>query len=159
MHDGGIESHQWLLLHVQVHGSIRLDLTVRMVAKKPAGVALKLNLENPLHTSGKAHKWRIHITDDKTNRQSSACMSLSTTYFTVPLVAVRLNYKSVTKSCVLTDHSPLFISDEQFLSLIFPKCNLDICTVLFLSALDSILFIYKYLVTCDLLRVTKHHCC
>ena len=54
-------------------------------------------------------------------------MSLCASHFAVPLVAVRLNYKSITKSCVFTDHFiqnilhfktikiPLFILDEQFL--------------------------------------------
>ena len=31
-------------------------------------------------------------------------MSLCASYIAAPLVAVRLNYKSVTKSCVVTDH-------------------------------------------------------
>ena len=39
------------------------------------------------------------------------------------------------------------------------KCNLDICIVIFLSALESTIFTYKCLVTCDLLRVTESHCC
>ena len=43
-------------------------------------------------------------TDDITNRCDSFYMSLCATYFVAPLVAVRLNYKSVTKSCVFTDH-------------------------------------------------------
>ena len=60
------------------------------------------------------------------------------------LVAVRLNYKSVTKSYVYTDHfnqviftNALFISDELFLCLTFPKHSLSFCIVKFLKALDS----------------------
>ena len=45
----------------------------------------------------------------------------------------------------------LFISDKLFLFLIFPKYNLSICIVHILKALDSTIFVYKYLVTCDLL--------
>ena len=82
-------------------------------------------------------------TDDKPNRRSSSYTSLFAIYFEVPLVAVRLNYKSVIESCVFTDHSiqniihfriiiiALFISDEQFLCSAFSKYSLDICTMLF----------------------------
>ena len=71
-------------------------------------------------------------TDDKTNRQSSTYMSLSASYFTASLVAMRLNYKTVTNSCVFIDHFIpnilhfktiqilLFISDELFLVLNIP---------------------------------------
>ena len=64
-------------------------------------------------------------------------------WFGAPLVAVRLNYKFVTKSYVFTDHFNqsnfhfvtiqmfLFISDILFLCLIFPKYNLSICIVHF----------------------------
>ena len=44
------------------------------------------------------------ITDGKTDRCGSCYMSLCAICFAVPLVAVRLNYKFVTKSCVFTDH-------------------------------------------------------
>ena len=76
-------------------------------------------------------------------------MSLCASYFAVPLVAVRLNYKSVTESCVFHDHFNqsnfhfydntmlLFILDELFLCLTFLKYNLSICIVQFLKALDS----------------------
>ena len=47
---------------------------------------------------------RLKTTDDKTNRWSSAYMSLYASYFAAPLVAVRLNYKTVTNSCVFTGH-------------------------------------------------------
>ena len=43
-------------------------------------------------------------TDDKTNRWSSAYLSLCASYFAAPLVAVRLNYRTVTNSCVFTGH-------------------------------------------------------
>ena len=98
-------------------------------------------------------------------------MSLSASYFAAPLVAVGLNYRTVTNSCVFTGHFIqnilhfgtmqilLFISDKLFLCLTFPKCNLNICIVIFLSALDSTILTYKCLVTCDLLRVTESHCC
>ena len=98
-------------------------------------------------------------------------MSLSASYFAAPLVVVRLNYKTVTGSCVFTGHFIqifytfltiqilLFISDELFLCLTSPKCNVNICIVIFLSALDSTIFTYKCLVTCDLLGVTESHCC
>ena len=43
-------------------------------------------------------------TDDKTNRQSSAFMNLSASYFAVFLVAVRFNCKSVTEPCLFTNH-------------------------------------------------------
>ena len=98
-------------------------------------------------------------------------MSLSASYFAAPLVAVRLNYRTVTNSCAFTGHFIqnilhfgtiqilLFISDELFLCIIFPKCNLDIYVVIFLSAPDSTISTYKCLVTCDLLRVTESHCC
>ena len=43
-------------------------------------------------------------TDGKTDRCGSCYMSLCAICFAVPLVAVRLNYKFVTKSCVFTDH-------------------------------------------------------
>ena len=43
-------------------------------------------------------------TDGITNRCSSFYMSLCASCFAVPLVAVRLNYKFVTKSYVFTDH-------------------------------------------------------
>ena len=98
-------------------------------------------------------------------------MSLFASYFAVPLVAVRLNYTTVTNSCVFTDHFIqnishfaaiqilLFFPDELFLCLTFPKCNLDIYLVILLSALDSTIFICKCLVTCDLLRVTESHSC
>ena len=43
-------------------------------------------------------------TDGKTDRCSSCYMSLCAICFAAPLVAVRLNYKFVTKSCVFTDH-------------------------------------------------------
>ena len=43
--------------------------------------------------------------------------------------------------------------------LAFPKYNLSIYIVHSLKALDSTAFVYKYLVTCDLLRVTEYHCC
>ena len=110
-------------------------------------------------------------TDDKTNRWSSSHMSLSASYFAAPLAAVRLNYRTVTNSYVFTGHFIqnilhfgttqilLFIPDELFISLTFPKCNLDICIVIFLSVLDSTIFTYKCLVTCDLLRVTESDCC
>ena len=115
-------------------------------------------------------KW---TTDDrsKPNKWSSSYTSLFAIYFAVPLVAVRLNYKSVIESCVFTDHSiqniihfriiiiALFISDEQFLCSAFSKYRLDICTMLFLSALHSTMFLYKCLVTGDLLRVTESHSC
>ena len=52
----------------------------------------------------------------------------------------------------------LFISDKLFLCLTFPKFNLSICIVHFLKALDSTIFVYKCLMTCDLLRSTEHHC-
>ena len=117
------------------------------------------------------HTFRTHTTDNKTNRWSSAYMSLSASYFAAPLVAVRLNYRTVTNSCVFTGHFIqnilhfgtiqilLFISDELFLCITFPKCNLDIYVVIFLSALDSTISTCKCLVTCDLLRVTESHCC
>ena len=72
-------------------------------------------------------------------------MSLSSSY------SATQNYKSVTTSCVFTDHFIqnilhfgitqilLFISEESFLCLASPKCNFVICTVQFLSALDSII--------------------
>ena len=44
------------------------------------------------------------VTDDKTNRWSSAYMSLYASYFAVLLVAVRFNYRTVTNSCVFTGH-------------------------------------------------------
>ena len=47
---------------------------------------------------------KTSTTDGITNRCSSFYMSLSAICFTAPLVAVRLNYKFVTKSCVFTDH-------------------------------------------------------
>ena len=112
-----------------------------------------------------------NTTDDKTNRWSSAYMSLSASYFAVPLVAVRLNYRTVTNSCVFTGHFIqnilhfgtiqilLFISDELFLCITFPKCNFYIYVVIFLSTLDSTISTYKCLVTCELLRVTESHCC
>ena len=53
----------------------------------------------------------------------------------------------------------LFISDILFLCLTFPKYNLSICIVYFKKVLDSTISVYKCLVTCDLLRVTEHHCC
>ena len=43
-------------------------------------------------------------TDGKTDRCGSCYMSLCAICFAAPLVAVRLNYKFVTKSCVFTDH-------------------------------------------------------
>ena len=107
----------------------------------------------------------------KTNRQSSTYMSLSASYFAVPLMAVRLNYKSVTEPYVFIDHliqnilhfrtikKLLFMADELFLCLTFPNYTLGIFTIQFLSAPDSTTFIYKCLVTCDLLKVTEHHCC
>ena len=42
-------------------------------------------------------------TDDITNRYSSYYMSLCASCTAAPLVAVRLNYKFVTKSCVFAD--------------------------------------------------------
>ena len=45
-----------------------------------------------------------HTTDGKTDRCGSYYMSLCAICFAAPLVAVRLNYKFVTKSCVFTDH-------------------------------------------------------
>ena len=83
------------------------------------------------------------ITDGITNRCGSFYMSLCASCFAAPLVAVRLNYKFVTKSYVFTDHFNqsnfhfvtiqmfLFISDILFLCLIFPKYNLSICIVHF----------------------------
>ena len=48
---------------------------------------------------------RVHYgTDGKTDRCGSCYMSLCAICFAAPLVAVRLNYKFVTKSCVFTDH-------------------------------------------------------
>ena len=70
-------------------------------------------------------------------------MSLCASCFAVPLVAVRLNYKFITKSYIFTDHfnqsnfnfcdytNGFFISDISFLCLIFPKYNLSICIVHF----------------------------
>ena len=84
---------------------------------------------------------------------------------------MRLNYKFVTKSCVFTDNLNqnnfhfsdnkmlLFISDKLFLCLTFPKYNLSISIVQFLKVLDSTVFVHRCLVTCNLLRVTEHHCC
>ena len=46
----------------------------------------------------------ITITDSITNRCGSFYMSLCASCFAAPLVAVTLNYKFVTKSCVFTDH-------------------------------------------------------
>ena len=43
-------------------------------------------------------------TKSVTNRCSSFYMSLCASCFAALLVAVRLNYKFVTKSCVFTDH-------------------------------------------------------
>ena len=43
-------------------------------------------------------------TDGITDRCSSYYMSLCASCFAAPLVAVRLNYKFVTKSCVFTEH-------------------------------------------------------
>ena len=75
-------------------------------------------------------------------------MSLCASYFAVPLVAVRLNYKSVTKLCVFHDHFNqsnfhfcdntmiLFVSDELFSCVTFPKYTLRISIVQFLKALD-----------------------
>ena len=48
--------------------------------------------------------WMPWITDGITNRCGSFYMSLCASCFAAPLVAVRLNYKFVTKSCVFTDH-------------------------------------------------------
>ena len=113
----------------------------------------------------------IVITDGITNRCGSFYMGLCASCFAAPLVAVRLNYKFVTKSYVFTDHFNqsnfhfvtiqmfLFISDILFLCLIFPKYNLSICIVHFWKVPDSTIFVYKCLVICDLLRVTEHHCC
>ena len=47
---------------------------------------------------------RSEVTDGKTDRCGSCYMSLCAICFAAPLVAVRLNYKFVTKSCVFTDH-------------------------------------------------------
>ena len=70
-------------------------------------------------------------------------MSLCASYFAVPLVAVRLNYKSVTKLCVFHDHFNqsnfhfcdntmiLFISDELFSCVTFPKYTLCISCAIF----------------------------
>ena len=54
---------------------------------------------NPVQTHGDTHG-----TDGKTDRCGSCYMSLCAICFAAPLVAVRLNYKFVTKSCVFTDH-------------------------------------------------------
>ena len=79
------------------------------------------------------------------------CLSAILQY---PLV-VRLNYKLVTKSCEITDHFiqntfdlrtiHIHISDESFLCLTFLKWNLGLCTVQFISALDSTIWLWKYL--------------
>ena len=57
-------------------------------------------------TSHNVCGWRElkYITDGKTDRCGSCYMSLCAICFAAPLVAVRLNYKFVTKSCVFTDH-------------------------------------------------------
>ena len=47
---------------------------------------------------------KANTTDGKTDRCGSCYMSLCAICFAAPLVAVRLNYKFVTKSCVFTDH-------------------------------------------------------
>ena len=80
-------------------------------------------------------------TDGITNRCGSFYMSLCASCFAAPLVAVRLNYKFVTKSCVFTLSKVIFIfvtiemvlliSDISFLCLTFPKYNLSICIVYF----------------------------
>ena len=47
---------------------------------------------------------RNHTTDGITNRCGSFYMSLCASCFAAPLVAVRVNYKFVTKPYVFTDH-------------------------------------------------------
>ena len=59
---------------------------------------------NPKSKSKQEVNLTVTATDDKTNRCSSVYMRLCASYFAAPLVAVKLNYKSVTKSCVFTDH-------------------------------------------------------
>ena len=51
-----------------------------------------------------AMKKQSSITDGKTDRCGSCYMSLCAICFAAPLVAMRLNYKFATKSCVFTDH-------------------------------------------------------
>ena len=55
-------------------------------------------------------------------------------YFVVTLVAVKPNYKSETKSCIL-------------------------CSLHFSKVSGITYFVYKNIVICDLLRVTEHYCC
>ena len=76
---------------------------------------------------------------------AAACyMSLCAICFAAPLVAVRLNYKFVTKSCVFTDHfnqsnfhfcdntnGLIYFKPILFLCLKFPKYNFSICIVHF----------------------------
>ena len=108
------------------------------------------------------------ITDDITDKYIAVPMSLCS--YAAPLAAVRLNYKSITKLCVFHGHFNqnnvpfcdntmlLFISDELLLYLIFVKYNPSTSIAQFLKALDRTIFVYKFLVTCDLLRVTEYHC-
>ena len=57
------------------------------------------------HKYVEKRKKRLYVvTDSKTDRCGSCYMSLCAICFAAPLVAVRLNYKFVTKSCVLSDH-------------------------------------------------------
>ena len=89
-------------------------------------------------------QWKhLQKTPNITNRCSSVYMSQCVSYFAVPLVAVRLNYKSVTKSLYLliisikvififSDNiNALFLSDELFIYLTFPEYSLSIFIVLF----------------------------
>ena len=84
------------------------------------------------------------------------CVCTCTSYFAAPLVAVRLNYKSVTKLCVFHDHCNqnsvrfcgntvlLFISDGLFLYLTFAKyCHVLSSKLVFPSWLGGILLIGK----------------
>ena len=111
----------------------------------------------------------ICITDDNSDNRQIYSSAYEPNSYAAPLVAVRLNYKSVIKLCVFHDHFNqnnihfcdntmlLFISDELFLYLIFAKYNLSISIVQFLKALDRTIFVYKFLVISDLLRVTEYH--
>ena len=72
-------------------------------------------------------------TDDIRNRYSSAYMSLC--------ASNQSNFHFCGNKMLL------FISDELFLCLTFPKYNLSISVVQFLKSLDSTIFVYKCLVT------------
>ena len=66
----GFESHQCLLLQVQVRWSKKPGSVTILATKRSAGVTPEVNLRNPLHMGNEAHKQGFHLGFEAQSRHS-----------------------------------------------------------------------------------------